>query len=89
MMEPDSTGTLDVSVAVDYGQWYLFDADAPEALVDLLDDNVAQAYLWEQKCAATGGAAVVYTLKSVRLDERRRAVRANGAADRRRGRPRR
>ncbi len=64
MMGPDGTGTLDVSVAVDYGQWYLFDADAPEALVDLLDDNVAQAYLWEQKCAATGGAAVVYTLKS-------------------------
>ena len=64
MMAPDSAGTLDASVAVDYGQWYLFDADAPEALLDLLDDNVAQAHLWEQKCAAAGGAAVVYTLKS-------------------------
>jgi hypothetical protein len=59
----DATGALDTSVEVDYGQWYLFDADAPSAVVDLLDDPVAQALLWEQKCAASGGAAIVYTLK--------------------------
>ena len=60
----DATGTLVASVEVHYGQWYLFDADAPATLVDLLDDPVAQAEVWEQKCAASGGAAIVYTLKS-------------------------
>ena len=64
MTAPDAEGTLHVSVGVHYGQWYLFDADDPGALVELLDDPIAQADIWEQKCAAGGGAAIVYTLKS-------------------------
>lgn len=56
---------LRVTVEVDYGQWYLFDADrvggaTGEAVVDVVDD----ALLWEQRCASGDWGAIVYTLKS-------------------------
>jgi hypothetical protein len=50
-------------VPVDYGQWYLFDAEGLEDMANLLDDPVATAEVWERKCVSYGRAAMVYTRK--------------------------
>jgi hypothetical protein len=55
---------LRTTVEVDYGQWYLFDPERVRADTGgLIDDAVSQAELWERRCASSGGAAIVYTLK--------------------------
>lgn len=63
-MTPDrESDVLRMSVLVDYGQWYLFDAENRDDILGLIDDPVSQAELWERRCASSGGAAIVYTLK--------------------------
>jgi hypothetical protein len=52
-----------MSVLVDYGQWYLFDAENRDDIGNLVDDPVSQAELWERRCTSFGSAAIVYTLK--------------------------
>jgi hypothetical protein len=54
---------LRASVLVDYGQWYLFDAEDRDDIGGLIDDPVSQAELWERRCASFGSAAIIYTLK--------------------------
>lgn len=63
-MSPESGGELRTTVLVDYGQWYLFDPERIDTdLSVLVGDPVSDAELWERRCASTGGAAIVYTLK--------------------------
>jgi len=61
----DAAGELRATVEIDYGQWYLFDPDADATWLGALVDNdpVTWARLWELRCASSGSAAFVCSLK--------------------------
>jgi hypothetical protein len=64
VIPPDGGEVLRTTVMVEYGQWYLFDPDRQATdIVELLDDPISEAELWERRCASQGAAAIVYTLK--------------------------
>jgi len=64
VISPGGAGPLRTTVSVDYGQWYLFDAERGlDDLAAVSGDPVSDAELWQRKCASIGGAAIVYTLK--------------------------